>query len=285
MKTKVLVTGSQGQLGKTLHHLYHNTTEDLEFVFVSKSDLDITNKDQMTSFFSTHQFDYCVNCAAYTNVEQSETQPELAFNVNAEAVKNLAEICKDKNIILIHISTDYVFDGNANQPYTEEDLTNPINEYGKSKLQGELEIKNILNDFFIIRTSWLYSRFGHNFVKTIIKKIKENSDLKITTSQTGTPTSCDELSQFIFFLINSKSTSFGVYHFSSLGETTWYDFALEISKQFKHYNTLEISPITTFKTKAERPKYSVLSNLKSNQIFKKRECWKDQVIKTVKSLI
>lgn len=285
MKTKILVTGAQGQLAKTFYNLYHQKTDDLEFTFVSKSDLDITNKTQLVSFFKTHQFNYCLNCAAYTNVEQSENLPDIAYKVNAEAVKILAKVCKNNNAILIHISTDYVFDGKANQPYTEEDLTNPINEYGKSKLKGEQEIKTILDNFFIIRTSWLYSRYGHNFLKTIIKKIQDDSDLKITTSQTGTPTSCDELSQFIFFLINTRSKSYGVYHFSSLGETTWYDFALEIAKQFKHYNISKITPVQSFKTKANRPKYSVLNNHKSFQIFKKRERWENQVHKTVKSIL
>ncbi|WP_456438919.1 dTDP-4-dehydrorhamnose reductase [Psychroserpens sp.] len=285
MKIRILVTGSEGQLAKTLNDLYFDNTDDLEFVFVSKIDLNITTEDQVSCFFNKHQFDYCVNCAAYTNVEQSELQPELAHKVNAEGVRVLAEVCKNHNTILIHISTDYVFDGTSKKPYTEEDKTNPINEYGKSKLAGELIIKELLDDFFIIRTSWLYSRFGHNFVKTIIKKIQENSELKITTAQIGTPTSCDELSQFIVFLIKTSSKSFGVYHFSSLGQTTWYDYALEISKQFKSYNKPKISPTETFVTKAKRPDYSVLNTNKSNQIFKKSYYWKDQVNQTVKSLI
>lgn len=285
MKTKVLVTGAEGQLAKTINDLYLNNSSDLEFIFASKTDLDITNKEKVISFFNKHKFDYCVNCAAYTNVEQSEFQPDLAYKVNSEAVKIVAEECKKHGTILIHISTDYVFDGKTNKPYSEEDLTNPINEYGKSKLAGELAIKDVFEDFFIIRTSWLYSRFGHNFVKTVIKKIQEDSELKITTSQTGTPTSCDELSQFIIFLISSNLKSFGVYHFSSQGEATWYDLALEISKQFKSYDTSKILSIETFKTKAKRPKYSVLSNCKSNQIFKTNYNWKDQVARTVKSLI
>ena len=285
MKTKILVTGAQGQLAKTIQDLYQKNSEGLEFVFVSKSDLDITNKTQVSTFFNAGKFDYCINCAAYTNVEHSEDEPGLAYKVNAEAVQTLAEACKGNNVILIHISTDYVFDGKSNKPYTEEDPTNPINEYGKSKLKGELAVQNTLDDFFIIRTSWLYSRYGHNFVKTIIKKIQENSDLKITTSQTGTPTSCDELSQFIYFLITSKSKDFGVYHFSSQGETTWYEFALEISKQFETYNKNKITPTDSFKTKATRPEYSVLSNHKSNQIFKKRDGWRDYVSQTVKRLM
>lgn len=285
MKTRILVTGAQGQLAQTIQDLYQNNSEDLEFVFVSKGDLDITNTSKVLEFFEIGEFEYCINCAAYTNVEQSEVEPYLAYKVNAEAVKTLAEACKKNSVILVHISTDYVFDGKSHSPYIEEDATNPINEYGKSKLEGELAIQNILDDFFIIRTSWLYSRYGHNFVKTIIKKIQEDSDLKITTSQIGTPTSCDELSQFIVLLITSKSKAFGVYHFSSLGATTWYEFALEISKQFKTYNKNKIIPTDSFKTKASRPEYSVLNNHKSNQIFKKRDGWKEHVSQTVKRLI
>lgn len=285
MKTKILITGAKGQLAKTIHHLYANNNLNLEFVFTSKTELDITNKVQVSSFFDNHQFDYCINCAAYTNVEQSELEPDLALKVNAEAVKTLAEVCKNHDTILMHISTDYVFDGNSKKPYKEEDQTNPINEYGKSKLAGELAIKSVLNRYFIIRTSWLYSSFGKNFVKTIINKIETNSDLNITTSQIGSPTSCTELSKFIIFLITTKSNAFGVYHFSGQGETTWYEFALEIAIHFDRYNKLKISPANTFKRRAERPKYSVLNNHKVNQIFEKKQSWKQDVKQTVKEII
>ena len=285
MKTKILITGAKGQLAKTINNLYSYNTDNLEFVFASKADLDITNKDQVLSFFNKHEFDYCVNCAAYTNVEQSELQPDLAHEVNVEAVKTLAEVCENNNIILIHVSTDYVFDGEANKPYTEEDETNPINEYGKSKLAGEHALKDVLTRYFIIRTSWLYSSYGKNFVKTIIGKIETNSDLNITTSQTGTPTSCEELSKFIVFLIKTNSNAFGVYHYSSQGETNWYEFALEIAEHFSFYNKQKIKPTETYITKAKRPKFSVLSNNKTNQIFKKRNSWKYHVNQTVKNIL
>lgn len=285
MKTKVLITGAKGQLAKTIKNLYSNSTHNLEFVFTSKTDLDITNKDQVLYFFNKFQFDYCINCAAYTNVEQSELEPELAIKVNAEAVKTLAEVCKTHDIILVHISTDYVFDGTSEKPYNEEDKTNPINEYGKSKLAGELAIKNVLNRYFIIRTSWLYSKYGKNFVKTIISEIEANSDLNITTSQIGAPTSCAQLSKFIIFLITTKSSAFGVYHFSGEGETTWYEFALEIANHFSCFNKFKITPAKTFKTIAERPKYSVLSNHKANQLLKKKQSWKQDVNQTIKDII
>jgi len=275
MNTEVLVTGVQGQLGQTIQQLFGLQKENLVFTYVSKKELDITNKNRVDSFFNQHKFNYCINCAAYTNVEQAEKTPEIAFKVNAEGVKYLAEGCLKNKITLIHISTDYVFDGKKNEPYTEEDVPNPINEYGKSKLLGEQNIQEILSDHFIIRTSWLYSKeFGHNFYKTIINKIKDKQELKITTSQKGTPTSCIELSKFIFFLIETQQPAFGIYHFSALGEASWYDYALEIAKYFNYHS---IYPTTFFKanqTKTKRPLNSVLSNQKAQSIFMLIKQWK-----------
>ena len=155
MKTKVLVTGANGQLGQTIKTLYNENDEGVQFVFTNKNELDITNLEETSDFFSKTKYDYCINCAAYTNVEQAEESIELAFKINAEAVKNLAILCKKHKTILIHISTDYVFDGKKKTPYTETDSTNPINQYGKSKLKGEQDISNTLEEYFIIRTSWL----------------------------------------------------------------------------------------------------------------------------------
>ena len=147
-------------------------------------------------------------------------------------------------------------------PYVETDSTNPINQYGKSKLKGEQYISNILEEYFIIRTSWLYSAYGKNFVKTIVNKIKENTELKITTAETGTPTSCIDLSNFLYVIIKSKSKNYGIYHFSNEGTATWYDLSVEIAKNLNSYNKNTLVPIKGFKTKAERPKYSVMSKAK-----------------------
>jgi dTDP-4-dehydrorhamnose reductase len=186
MKINVLVTGASGQLGKTLNEISSKYSDKIKFTFTSKLELDITNKNHIEAFFNKDNFDYCINCAAYTNVEQAETFPEIAFKVNAEAVKNLTLACKKTNTILIHISTDYVFDGTKSEPYSEEDETNPINEYGKSKLLGEQHIPQTLEKYFIIRTSWLYSVYENNFLKTIVDKIKHSEKLQITTSQQNT---------------------------------------------------------------------------------------------------
>lgn len=283
MSTKVLVTGANGQLGQTIQQMQGQNKDDHVFTFVSKSELDITNKDVVDVFFKQYTFDYCINCAAYTNVEQAEKTSEIAFKVNAEGVKYLAEGCLKNNTVLIHISTDYVFDGEKNESYTEEDITNPINEYGKSKLLGEQYIQKVLSDYFIIRTSWLYSKeFGHNFCKTIINKIKDKQELRIITSQTGTPTNCVELSRFIFHLIETQQRNFGIYHFSALGEATWFDFALEITK---HFNYLSIDPITSFKTnqsKTKRPLNSVLNNRKSKLIYPLIKHWRDTLNESLK---
>jgi dTDP-4-dehydrorhamnose reductase len=281
MKTKVLVIGANGQLGKTIKDL-SSQYKSLDFTFADKFDLDITSTKDIRNYLKNN-FNYCINCAAYTNVEKAEQELELATKINADAVKKLAQECNVNNTTLIHISTDYVFDGNKTTPYKEEDKTNPINHYGKSKLLGEKYIKEELENYFIIRTSWLYSKYGINFFKKTVNKLKKNKELTIITSQKGTPTSCIDLGVFILYLISNEIKSFGVYHFSALGETTWYDFAVEITKQL-NYNTDKIKPIENFKSKAQRPLYSVLDNSKSKIIFNKTPFWKDSVKQTVTNL-
>lgn len=284
MNIRVLVTGANGQLGQTFKELYSNE-HTFDFIFETKSSLDIASHQQVKSYFNKHKFNYCINCAAYTNVELAESNPEEAFKVNAEAVKNLAEACKENNVILIHISTDYVFNGEKQFPYTEDDNPNPINEYGKSKLAGEKYIQEIKPNYIIIRTSWLYSKYERNFLKTIIKKIENNESLQITTSQTGVPTSCIDLTEFIFYLIKNKTHNSEIFHFSPKGKTTWYDYALQICKHFKNYDCKKIIPIKNFKSQALRPKYSILDNTKAVKVFQKQISWKKRVNKTVKHFI
>ncbi len=280
---KALVTGAKGQLGQTIQQLFGLQEGSVVFTYVSKKELDITNKKQVNSFFNQHKFDYCINCAAYTNVEEAEKTPEMAFKVNAEGVKYLAESCLKNETTLIHISTDYVFDGEKSEPYTEEDVPNPINEYGKSKLLGEQYIQEILSDYFIFRTSWLYSKeFGHNFYKTIVNKINEKQELRIITSQKGTPTNCVELSKIMFFLIETQQSNFGVYHFSALGEATWYDFALEIAKHFNYRSIYPTTSIKTNQSKAKRPLNSVLNNHKIQLIYPFIKHWRDTLNETLK---
>jgi dTDP-4-dehydrorhamnose reductase len=259
MSVKVLVTGADGQLGKTIQDLYNDNDLGLEFNFVAKHNLDITNKNQIHFFFKEHRVDYCINCAAYTNVEQAEKTPEMAYKVNAEGVKNLAEACNKTNTVLIHISTDYVFDGEKGAPYLPNDLTNPINEYGKSKLLGEQYIQEIMSKFFIIRTSWLYSKnYGKNFYRTILDLAKTKEELTITTDQTGCPTNTESLSKFIIDLLVNKSTDYRLKHFSDNQVMTWYDFAKEILLENNLKRNTSLVKGNNCITFAKRPKYSVL---------------------------
>ena len=260
----VLVTGASGQLGQCIKRLSVRYQE-LNFTFTTSEELDITLFGVLGPYFSKNEFDYCINCAAYTKVEQAEKEQELAYLVNAEAVKNLAKVCDENNCTLIHFSTDYVFDGKGNQPYSEEDETNPINVYGASKLLGEGYIKEHMDRYFIFRTSWLYSDIGHNFFNTICSKAKAGEELKITTSQTGTPTNAYDLAEFVLELIALKSEKYGIYHYSNLGEATWYDFAKEILNHLDSQVPLKVS--NDYQTLAARPEYSVLNKNKLQENF------------------
>ncbi|TPN87871.1 dTDP-4-dehydrorhamnose reductase [Aquimarina algicola] len=265
-KNKVLVTGSDGQLGQCLKKI-KNSYLNLDFHFTNSKSLNIVEKDKIEHLFSEHEFDFVINCAAYTNVEQAEKEPTKAFLINAEGVKNLAEVCKKHKTTLIHISTDYVFDGKKKTPYTEEDLPNPINEYGKSKRKGEEYIEEILESYFIIRTSWLYSEFGKNFYKTIIEKSKTEKELTITTSEIGTPTNANDLARFVLDLIQINDKKYGIYHYSNLGEATWYEFAKEILKLLGKHESVMLKKTNNYPTFAVRPEYSVLSKEKTLEIF------------------
>lgn len=259
----VLVTGANGQLGKTIEEL-HSKIVNYSFVFFTKSELDISNLERIKSVFDARRFDYCINCAAYTNVEQAEKTPKIAFKVNAEGVKNLAEVCKQHNTVLIHISTDYVFDGNKEEPYTTGDTPNPVNEYGKSKLLGEIHIQNILKRYFIIRTSWLYSKkYGNNFYKTILAKVQTESELYVTDEQKGCPTDTIDLARYILDLIKFKNKNFGLYHFCGNKSMTWYDFASEILKEHNISTKMKLEKDNNYFTLARRPINSVLLNTKT----------------------
>jgi len=257
----VLVTGSGGQLGKTINELFSKNEDNLDFTFVSKEDLDITKKTALKRFFKNNKFDYCINCAAYTNVDQAEKTPEIAYKVNAEGVKYLAKSCKDANVVLIHISTDYVFDGEKKEPYTINDLPNPINEYGKSKLLGEQFVQEIMDRYFIIRTSWLCSKkHGHNFYRTIINSAKTKAELSVTVDQMSCPTNTVSLTKYLMKLINGDSLDYGIHHFSDKLVMTWYDFAESILLENNLNAKTSLVKANNYVTFAKRPKYSVLLN-------------------------
>lgn len=257
----ILVTGANGQLGETLKEHFEDNSMDLNFVFASKEVLNITKREELSIYFNKNEFDYCINCAAYTNVEQAEKTPEIAYNINAEGVKNLAQICNNKGVVLIHISTDYVFDGEKSTPYQVDDKTNPINVYGESKLRGEKYIQDIMTNYFIVRTSWLYSKkHGHNFYKFIINKARTEKNLSITIEQKGCPTDTVSLSRFILGLILENRKDFGVFHFSDKQVMTWYDFAKQILLENNLLHNINLVKVNNYRTFARRPKNSVLKN-------------------------
>ncbi|MCA0931586.1 dTDP-4-dehydrorhamnose reductase [Lutimonas saemankumensis] len=260
----ILVTGSNGQLGSELRRMVSHYT-DFSFSFVDIDELDITDPNDVDHFFDDNDFDYCINCAAFTAVDKSEKEEETALNVNTNGVINIAKACKRHSIVLIHISTDFVFDGKIHSPYLENDRPNPLNVYGDTKLKGEQGIKEILQEYFIIRTSWLYSSFGNNFVKTMLRLGSERESISVVDDQIGTPTYAKDLAEIIMIILNKGFDKYGIYHFSNEGIGSWYDFAQSV---FEYSNTkIELNPISTeeYPLPAVRPKYSVLAkgNIKS----------------------
>ena len=254
----LLVTGSSGQLGQCLKQLLLSAT-DISCYFAAREDLDITNSDELQRFFSDHNFDYCINTAAYTNVEKAESEQKKAFLINAEGAYSIAKACKKHNVVLLHISTDYVFDGMAKTPYQEQDPTNPLNVYGASKLKGEQHIVDTWKKHFIIRTSWLYSQYGQNFLNSMLQFAKQKKALTITTQQKGTPTNANDLAQMLVTIIKTGNARYGVYHFSNQGEATWYDFAKAIFKATGEIDTVNLAKTEHYATFAKRPSYSVLN--------------------------
>lgn len=254
---KILVTGSNGQLGSCLQKIapFYN---ECKFTFKNSNELDITNKKEVFSVFEIGKYDYCINCAAYTNVEHAEKEPKIAFQVNAEGVKNLALACKNFHTILVHISTDYVFDGEKQGPYTIYDHPNPINEYGKSKLLGEQYIKNVFANFLIIRTSWLYSEFGKNFYKTIVEKSKTEKVLKVTDEQVGCPTNANNLALHLIKKLTQKHINYGIEHFTDGYSSTWFGFAKKIIIEQNLQDKVQLVKDRNYRTFVKRPLNSVL---------------------------
>lgn len=255
---KILVTGANGQLGTTLKKL--SPTSSHHWIFTTRKELDIANSNSVNLFFTENEFDICINCAAYTKVEDAEKEAKQAGEINVEAVQKLVLACNEKQCTLIHISTDYVFDGTKETPYTEADPTAPLNQYGISKLLGELQIQQNSNSFYILRTSWLYSKtLGSNFYSAILKKAQNGDSLTVVNDQTGTPTDVDNLAAFIIKIID-KEPAIGLYHFSDEKIMTWYDLAVQILKEHKLTNP--IAPGSTEKGGAVRPQYSPLISIK-----------------------
>jgi dTDP-4-dehydrorhamnose reductase len=282
MIPKILVTGGNGQLATCIKDL-HN--DGFDIFFASNSDLDITSQQEVKAFFKTNQLDWCINCAAYTAVDKAESDSHNAYLVNVEGTKNLALSCKDHNVKLVHISTDFVFDGEHNRPYKESDPTNPIGVYGQTKLQGEQEIIKILKECFIIRTSWLYSEHGNNFLKTMLRLAKERSQLGVVADQIGTPTYAKDLARTILNLIDNRVSNYGIYHYSNDGVASWYDFAKAIF-DITGVN-IKLNSISTdqFPTPAKRPYFSILDKTKAKKYLDHNiPHWRDSLIKAIQNL-
>ena len=262
----VLVTGASGQLGQALQFVAGNYPE-IAFHFANSTTANITDKTQLQLLFSQIQPDYCINAAAYTAVDKAESEAQKAHDINVVGARNVAEICQEFHTTLLHVSTDFVFDGQQKTPYKESDKTNPQGVYGLTKRQGEETIVAVLKEHFIIRTSWLYSRFGNNFMKTMLKFGSERPSMNVVDDQIGTPTHAVDLAKALLAIIQSGKKAYGIYHFSNEGATSWYGFAKTIFEINKINIELNPIPTSAYPTPAKRPEYSVLDKSKIKEAF------------------
>ena len=285
----VLVTGASGQLGQAIQSISRNYSL-IEFVFCSSSELDITNKENCEFVFEKHQPQFCINGAAYTAVDKAESEPEKAFAINVTGAQHIAEFCKSYNTVLLHISTDFVFDAKfadgiayydrelrlplkSTKGLLETDVPFPASIYGLTKLQGEQAIQATWQKHFIIRTSWVYSQFGHNFMKTMLRLASERTELSVVNDQIGTPTNAVDLAEVLVKIITSchaelvSASHYGIYNFSNEGQCSWYEFAKEIFRINNISINLQAIPTSAFPTPAKRPAYSVLDKTKIKDVF------------------
>lgn len=286
----ILVTGANGQLGSELKRATADHEANLNFIFTDVAELDITNLEAVELFLKDNNIKYIVNCAAYTAVDKAEDDVELCYKINRDAVQNLGTAAANNNAKVIHVSTDYVFDGTGSRPYTETDPVSPKSVYGTSKQEGEAALMKSCPESIIIRTAWLYSIYGNNFVKTMIRLGKERDNLNVVADQTGTPTNAADLAKAIVKILDySESASFesGIYHYSNEGVTTWFDFTVQIHKD-AGITSCKVNPITTeqYPTRASRPQYSVLDKTKIKNTFNiDIPKWEDSLKVCVEELI
>jgi dTDP-4-dehydrorhamnose reductase len=282
----VLITGSNGQLGNEIQELTAEYS-NCNFFFTDKDELDIVDFEVVETYVLKNNIEIIINCAAYTNVDGAEEEPVLADEINHLAVKNLAEISKKQQLKLIHISTDYVFEGNSSEPYQEDDKTNPQNIYGNTKLNGEkaMLLINPANSI-IIRTSWLYSEFGNNFVKTMLRLTNEKEEISVVNDQIGSPTYAKDLAKAILEMLPSiKNNTVEVFHYSNKGKCSWFQFAEAIVKIANHSCTVNPVSSEVFKSKAKRPNFSLLNTNKIENTFQiKIPVWEDSLKKCVLNL-
>jgi len=274
----VLVTGANGQLGQAIQSISGKYPE-MDFVFCSSSDLDISDKANCVAVFSKIKPNFCINAAAYTAVDKAESEPEKAYAINVTGAKNLAEACKEFGATLLHVSTDFVFDGTKITPYTEDDQPNPTGVYGQTKLDGEKAIQATFDQYYIIRTSWVYSQFANNFMKTMLRLASERDSLSVVNDQIGTPTNAVDLAEALLKIVSINHENltsatcnlpslYGIYNFSNEGQCSWYDFAKKIFAINNITINLQPIPTTSYPTPAKRPSYSVLDKTKIKSVFK-----------------
>jgi dTDP-4-dehydrorhamnose reductase len=266
MPQKILITGANGQLGKEFR-LIADQYPGFTFLFLSREDLAIHHFELVRNFFRSYKPDICINCAAYTAVDKAETEPDLAMLVNAESTGVLAAVCKEHNAKFIHISTDYVFKGDAQKPYSESDPTDPQSVYGATKREGEVLALQYNPQTMIFRTSWVYSVYGKNFVKTMIRLMKEKPSINVVNDQWGSPTHAADLAKCIMDILASGKFIPGIYHYCNDGIINWFQFA-EAIKELSG-SSCEVNPIPTsaYPTPAKRPAYSVMSKEKIKEVF------------------
>lgn len=288
-KKVILVTGTNGQLGRELREISINFPA-FDFIFTSKEELSIGNHKALESFFNSHKIDYCLNCAAYTAVDKAESDSETAFAINAEAVQKLAFLCKEKKAAFIHISTDYVYSGeNSQTPLKETHPTGPINIYGASKLKGEQLALEENENTLILRTSWVFSSYGSNFVKTMLRLFAEKESINVVSDQVGSPTYAADLAALMLLFIErmEKGECFsGIYNYSNAGVTDWYEFAQAIKEMVN--STCLVNPTTSasYITPATRPGYSVLDTSKVREALQLEiPNWKDSLRKCLSKLV
>ena len=288
---RIIVTGENGQLGRSIQKRVNTDTKkdnhqsSNDFIFVGREELDLSSESSIANYFNKNKFDIIINCAAYTAVDKAELEPELANQINHLALKQLANIANQQHAKLIHISTDYVFDGESDKPYIETDIPNPINVYSRTKLAGEKVLQTLMpTNAIIIRTSWIYSEYGNNFVKTMLKLGKERDELSVVRDQIGSPTYATDLADVMLKIIKNKEfresdQTTQIYQYSNLGKISWYEFAKEIFKIEKI--ECKVNPVTSQQypaAPAKRPRNTLMNTDKIVKVFNiKISNWKSSL--------
>ncbi len=282
---KILVTGANGQLGKEMHRVLEQQCPGVT-IYTDVDTLDITDERAVEYFFEKNELTHVVNCAAYTAVDKAESDQTLCYRINVDAVQNLAKAASKYGVKVVHISTDYVFDGKSYRPYVQSDKTNPTSTYGTTKRKGEMILLSFCPDAIILRTAWLYSTHGHNFVKTMLKLGAEKPELRVVFDQIGSPTSAADLADAIHSILTARQWVPGTFHFSNEGVISWYDFAKAIHR-IAGLTTCKVTPVTTedYPTPATRPHYSVLDKSMIKRTYGiEIPYWEDSLRKCIETL-